>query len=469
MRRVNNKDGKANEAMDPHADQPVPDFYAISRANPILDPASERDHQQAVTGLSSGNNSQLSSGLGMNSTSGSAMPSAAPAAASVSDEIALLEQRRRELVLLQLATLQGSRGNQTQHQAYNLPSAPAHQLDFSNNNQLLAMLGGHYGLNSMPGNQAPNAGLHGAPPASAATVQQLMAFQQQLAPAQPQGSLTNALSNNINWNDLLNPKQHAPATTPAPATGFMNLSQQLNGVNLQALLAGGNPSASLQLLGNNSSNHIQAGGEGGNGNGASGSSHAQSTIENGGARLSLQQSQGQPLANDIQKLLQAASGSGSMAIESLESIKRQMNTMQNVVNAPQVNNVDWQRQLGFATAAPSPSQSPQPPATNIADLLAQLQRQAAGGINGAFVTHEQQQRQRQQPHESNGIAPNMFDNGSVQQQNSTAPQASEIQRLLANGIGLNASQASDIQRLLANSGGTNQNELLAMLIGNNGR
>jgi hypothetical protein len=63
----------------------------------------------------------------------------------------------------------------------------------------------------------------------------------------------------------------------------------------------------------------------------------------------------------------------------------------------------------------------------------------------------------------------MFDNGSVQQQNSTAPQASEIQRLLANGIGLNASQASDIQRLLANSGGTNQNELLAMLIGNNGR
>ncbi|GKY96794.1 hypothetical protein MPSEU_000638600 [Mayamaea pseudoterrestris] len=451
MKRVSTKEGKStgSEAVDHDGEQVVPDFYAISRENPIPDLPSESEHQSHLPGLSLNTKSPTLTGLGMGGKS-SGLPSTAPPASSVNDEIALLEQRRRELLLLQLATLQGSQGNQNSHQGYNIPPAPAHQLDLNgNSSQLLAMLA-PYGLaNNMPTNHVQHAGLANPPLPSAATMQQLLAFQQ-LAPA----PLPNAIPNNINWNDLLNHKPPAAAATPAP--GALNLSQQLNGVNLQALLSGGsnNPAAALQqLLGNLGNHSSQASG----GDGVSRTSQSQAISENGGATSSQSSSQGQSSVDDVQKLLQAAAGNGCMTNDALEGLKRQMGVLQNAPSAPQASlNTDWQRQLGLMTAAASNNLTlPQPPAaTNVADLLAQLQRQAAGGsTNNALTTQELAQRQHSQ--ESNGV-PSSLRTGNQGSGGSGQPQSSS------------ESQVADMQRLLTSGGGANANELIAMLLGNSG-
>ena len=411
MRRVLTKDGKKSDVLT-DGDQPVPDFYAISRENPVPNlPDGERDGRAATSDAANTTTPPIVTGLDFSKSSGFSLPTtgSAPSSTTVPDEIAVLEQRRRELLLLQLATLQGAQGNQQQSQmaAFSMPSAP--QLDMSGNNQLLGMLG-QYGF-TMQMNQAPVAA---APFAPNATMQQLLAFQQQqqFASSQAQGGLLNG----VNLNDLLNPKPAAPA----PAPGALNLSQ-LNGINLQALLGNsGNAAALQQLLGNNGNPATS---------GDFGSKQGQASSA--------------PLQDDVQKLLQAVSGTNGMTNDNtLEGLKRQLSGGQSSASSPQQGSNDWQGQLG--RGQPMSQQQQQAP-VGMTPLMAQLHRQMkdTGGSTS-------EQPAQQQDHIT-ALASSLRNH---QQSNGQQPSG--------------ASQMPDMQRLLS-GGGANANELLAMLLGNSGR
>jgi hypothetical protein len=481
MKRISTKETKKNEPANSDGEQSVPDFYAISSEHPV-------PHIPGVTS----NQRPKSMLLDIDRYNQNVLLPPA-SSANVHEDLNVLEQRRREL-LLHIAALQGVAAVSNPAQASNsfaIPAPPTYQPDANTNTALFALLN-HLGITTMPGNQVssqpsqmdiqmplnfpmsfqaqaatatnPQASPSQRPPHANGpnmALQQLLALQQQLLQGQQQSGTTAATSG-INVSDLLSWKPPAAPTPPIPAATSINLSQ-LNGVNLQAILDSRNPVAALQqLFGANghTSNPQQTGNNSGDGKAVASTSMYSPSRPTGETITNTIKSPSPPTQSPLQtaadtlqqQLLQVASGHGSLNLETLEALKKQLGLSS---TAPPNNNAsslqaadtqmanDLQRQLGLLTS--TAQQQKQGPSQ--VDLLTQVQRQLAGG-NSSGASLQQQLQGAQQA----------VNNISSSQRGSSS--------------NVPASATVDLQRLLGSSSvssATNPYDLLAKLLGSAGK